>query len=301
MKAGAAAAQPHTRPYVRRRALVYVRPPTGDLTRFGGFSHRGRTVIPSIPNLRDLGGHRTADGAVVRRGLAYRADQLIPDDADDLEALARLGLRHVIDLRSQEERLARPDHPLPGVESQAFDVLADANMSGLAGLEALLRDPERANEVLGDGRVDLAFADVYRGFVSLASARRAYREVFLALGRPDRLPVLFHCATGKDRTGWASAVFLTFLGVPPDIVLADYLRSNDHILPRYAPMIETFVAAGGERAILTAVFGVRRQHLEAAFAELTHQYGTVDQYLDRGLGIDQMAQASLRALYLERA
>ena len=34
--------------------------------------------IPSIPNLRDVGGYATQDGSVVQRGVAYRSNQLNP-------------------------------------------------------------------------------------------------------------------------------------------------------------------------------------------------------------------------------
>jgi protein-tyrosine phosphatase len=256
-------------------------------------------VIPSVPNLRDLGGHQTRSGAAVRSGLVYRADQLNPVTPDDLVTLSSLGLELVVDLRTPEETRARPDQVPPGVTVRSFDVLADAQMSGLADLESLLRDPERANAALGGGRVDQTFEDVYRGFVSLPSARRAYRELFLCLGRREDLPLLFHCATGKDRTGWAAAAFLTLLGVAAETVVEDYLRSNEVILSRYAPMIDAFAARGGQRDILTAVFGVRRRHLDAAFGEMARQFGTIERYFAEGLGLDEAVQGSLRELYLE--
>lgn len=257
-------------------------------------------MIPSLPNLRDLGGHRTRDGATVRSGLAYRADQLHPVSADDLEAIAALGLRQVIDLRTPGERDARPDQVPPGVTVRHLDVLADSQTPGLAGLEQLMREPARANAALGGGKVDEAFKEVYRGFVALPSARRGYGELFASMTRPDGVPVLFHCATGKDRTGWAAAVFLALLGVPADTIADDYLRSNQFILPRYAPLIDRFAAAGGDREILTGVFGVKRQHLDAAFGEMTDRYGTVEGYFADGLGINRASQNSLRATFLER-
>ncbi|MEJ2058525.1 MAG: tyrosine-protein phosphatase, partial [Desulfofustis sp.] len=34
--------------------------------------------IPTVPNLRDIGGYKTRDGAIVARGLAYRSDTFNP-------------------------------------------------------------------------------------------------------------------------------------------------------------------------------------------------------------------------------
>jgi protein-tyrosine phosphatase len=73
----------------------------------------------------------------------------------------------------------------------------------------------------------------YRQFITLPSAKASFRELFTELGEEKQLPSLFHCTTGKDRTAWASAALLTLLGVPENQVYADYLRSNDYILPAY--------------------------------------------------------------------
>jgi protein-tyrosine phosphatase len=256
-------------------------------------------VIPSVPNLRDLGGHQTRDGATVRTGLVYRADQLHPVSAADMKLLAGLGLRQVIDLRTASERDARPDQVPPGVTVRHIDVLADTRTPGLDGFEVLLAQPTRANALLGGGKIDQVLEGVYRGFVSSPGACRGFGDLFSTMARPDEAPLLFHCATGKDRTGWAAAVFLTLLDVPEDTVIEDYLRSNAFILPHYAPLIDRFAAAGGERDILTTVFGVKRAHLDAAFAEMTERHGTVERYFADGLGVDAESQARLRAMYLE--
>ena len=81
----------------------------------------------------------------------------------------------------------------------------------------------------------------------------------------NKLPALFHCTTGKDRTGWAAAALLTLLDVPKETVMEDYLRSNDYILPLYKKGIDAFVAGGGEQSIPQAIFGVKVEYLEAAF------------------------------------
>ena len=114
------------------------------------------------------------------------------------------------------------------------------------------------------------------------------------------MPALFHCTTGKDRTGWAAAALLTLLGVPEETVLEDYLRSNDYILPLYEKEIQAFVAGGGESSIPQAIFGVRTEYLEASFKEMRTRYGTIERYFSKALGIDAAAQRSLRDLYLVR-
>jgi protein-tyrosine phosphatase len=161
-----------------------------------------------------------------------------------------------------------------------------------------MQDVEAAQEALGDGKAAAGFALAYREFVSLSSAKKEFRKLFLGLSDEKRLPGLFHCTTGKDRTGWAAAALLTLLGVPEDVVMQDYLRSNDYILPKYKKVIDAFVEAGGDREIPMALLGVRKEYLEAAFDEMKTKYGTIEKYFSEGLGIDADRQKALRDLYL---
>jgi protein-tyrosine phosphatase len=254
--------------------------------------------IASVPNLRDLGGYTTSDGAAVAGGLVYRSNQLSGISPGDMAKLAALELRTAFDLRTAEEREARPEELPPDVGYVVLDVLADSPQAGPAQLERLMQNPEEANAALGGEKVEEGFRQSYREFVSLPSARSEFSKLFLALGDDEQLPALFHCTTGKDRTGWAAAALLSLLGVPRDIVIEDYLRSNDYILPAYQEAIDAFVAAGGDPSIPPAILGVKEEYLDAAFDEMETTYGTIERYFSEGLGIDAAHQEALRDLYV---
>ncbi len=254
--------------------------------------------IPSVVNLRDLGGYTTSDGATVARGFVYRSNQLSEIPEDDMEKLAALGLKVDYDLRTAAERDARPDELPPGVEYVVVDVLADSPQAGPAMLEKLMTDPQAANAELGGGKVEEGFRQSYREFVSLPSAKTEFSNMFHGLADKEKLPALFHCTTGKDRTGWAAAALLTLLGVPEGQVYEDYLRSNDNILPAYKHAIDPFVEAGGDPEIPAAILGVKKEYLDAAFGEMEKEYGTIENYFAEGLGIDAETQQAIRDLYL---
>jgi protein-tyrosine phosphatase len=215
-----------------------------------------------------------------------------------MEKIAALGLKVDYDLRTSDEKDARPDELPEGVEYVWLDVLADSPQAGPAMLEKLMVNPEEANAALGGGQAEEGFKASYREFVSLPSAKVEFRELFLGLGDKERLPALFHCTTGKDRTGWAAAALLTLLGVPKDIVMEDYLRSNDYIIPMYQEVIDGFVAAGGDESIPLAILGVKKEYLDAAFDEMQTNHGTIEKYFSEGLGIDTTQRQALRDLYL---
>ena len=254
--------------------------------------------IASVPNLRDLGGYATDEGATVATGLVYRSNQLSDISPEDMEKIAGLDLKVDYDLRTSDEKDARPDELPEGVEYVWLDVLADSPQAGPAMLEKLMVNPEEANAALGGGQAEKLFAESYREFVSLPSAQAEFSKLYSGLGDSEQLPALFHCTTGKDRTGWAAAALLTLLGVPRETIMEDYLRSNDYIIPMYQEVIDGFVAAGGEESIPLASLGVKQEYLETAFDEMETKYGTIDKYFADGLGIGADQQKAIRDLYL---
>ena len=249
--------------------------------------------LPSVPNLRDVGGHPTAGGGTVRVGRLFRSSDLSRLDERDAAVLARVGIRAVYDLRSDFERTHQPDRPLPGAESVALDVLSGSPDLRPAELVRSLSQPGRAAEILGDGRAAELWRSQYRELVSLESARAGYRRVFLGLLDERRRPALVHCTTGKDRTGWAVAALLRFLGVDEGLVMDDYLVSGRLLAGELQPALERFRSEGGDPELLRPIVETRREYLEAAFDEVGRAFGSIDAYVADGLGLDTAERSAL--------
>ncbi len=262
----------------------------------------GRSLgVASLPNLRDVGGYMTRDGLVVRHKLLYRSNQLTKISPGDLEKIAALGLKNDYDLRTAEERATAPDELPPGVNNIWLNVLGDSDQSAPARIMKLLQNPKEANHELGDGKAEAMFVKSYREFVTLPSAKKAFQQLFVNLGKEGSLPALFHCTGGKDRTGWAAAALLSLLGVPEDVIMDDFLRSNDYILPAHQKMMDAFVRAGGDPAIMKAILGAKAEYLKAAFSEMKSRYGTIENYFSKALEIDAAGQKALRDRFLTGA
>jgi protein-tyrosine phosphatase len=82
-------------------------------------------------------------------------------------------------------------------------------------------------------------------------------------------------------------------------VYEDYLKSNVYILPAYKDFIDRFVAAGGQPSIPQDMLGVKAEYLQASFDQVKSQYGTIESYFDKGLGIDRTGQQKLRDRFLQ--
>ena len=258
-------------------------------------------AIASVPNLRDLGGWPTRGGGRVRWGLLYRSTELSRLEGADMAAFAALGVRSVYDLRTEVERKAQPDRLPQGTEYVAADVLADLADAAPAQLLDVATDPQAAEALLGGGKGPALFAKAYREIVSLPSAVVAYHRLFSDLTREEHRPALFHCTGGKDRTGWAAAALLTLLGVPDDQVMQEYLLTNTELLPAEQPLLDRFKALGGDPEVLRPAIAVAPDYLEAAFDEMRKRFGTIAAYFAEGLKLDDAAQKTIRAAFVEGA
>jgi protein-tyrosine phosphatase len=250
--------------------------------------------MQAVANLRDLGGWRSCLGGAVRSGVVYRSAGLAAATDEDLAALAGLGIRTVYDLRTRGERTAQPDRIPDSATGVVADVLGDSIASVPAHLMQLVVDPPRATRALAGGAAEALFDQAYRDIVLLPSAHAAFRSLFLGLVEQARRPALIHCTTGKDRTGWAGAAMLMLLGVPGEDVMAEYLLTNEQLLPALQPLFDAFAAGGGDPDVLLPVLGVRPEYLESALAHMTSSFGSVEGYFRDALGIDESAQAALR-------
>jgi protein-tyrosine phosphatase len=240
-------------------------------------------ILSSVPNFRDLGGQPTTDGHRVRKGLLFRSDQLDKVSDADLISLWDLKLATIIDLRTDAERSAGQDRVPKGTRHITLDVFGNQ------------REPAAImKEVMARGGA-LVMRDIYRDLAGTAQADAAYKSLLAELLHAKG-PTLFHCTAGKDRTGWGAALILSLLGVPRETVIADFLVSNERLVAKN----ERIYAAAPSipRATLEEVMTVRRDYIEAAFAEAERRYGSFDLYAQKALGMDAKAIKLLRKRFL---
>lgn len=219
----------------------------------------GLIVVDGAFNVRDLGGHTTADGSTIVKGRIFRSSALNRATDKGAAKLAELGITTIIDFRQPDEAAARPDHLPDGVRVLAKPIRGYGGPPQPGGL--LEPDPQTIDE--------------FRNYVTDESSRESLGAALRYLA-DSSAPVLWHCNSGTYRSGWASAVLLTALGVPREQVNQDFLLSND--------------AFGGTFAFV--------EYLDAAFAQADATFGSFADYLADGLGVDEATLQRLRASLL---
>ncbi|MGD0063365.1 MAG: tyrosine-protein phosphatase [Streptosporangiaceae bacterium] len=258
-----------------------------------------RLALDGAVNVRDIGGYRDSCGREVIRGRLFRGDSLSQLTVPDTECLDRLGLRTVIDFRTPGEVLLNGPDRLPhGLDVTHLPV----NGGDLGSIYELIAsgDQLRQRQALGDGRAASFMVGVNRAFITDTRQREAFGTTLRLLCTPGRLPLLYHCTSGKDRTGWMTAIVLTALGVPRELVLRDYLLSNDLHRTRYTRLRYDLVRTGIVRdpELLRPILEQSATYLGAAFEEADRRYGSFGRFLAHGLEVSEAMLAELRRILL---
>jgi protein-tyrosine phosphatase len=264
-------------------------------TKDGRVAEVAERVLPLAQgsNFRDLGGYPAAGGKQVRWGLIYRSGGTPMLTPADQAMVGSLKLQTMIDLRSSEERVLAPTK-IEGVRYQAVGY----SMMTLMG---------NRTSFTGDDNIHAS----YRAFPIMLAPQMKIVFAELLSGRGA---VAYNCSAGQDRTGFATAVVLSALGVPRETILADYHLSTTYRRPQYEmPVIDKALAARDPVAGFFAGYQddprgrtpqplFDSQHkalLEFALAEIDSRWGSVEGYLDKELGVKAADVAKLRAMYLE--
>ena len=236
------------------------------------------------------------DGRQVKKGVLYRSDHLGQITKGDLEKLSALGVKTVYDLRGEKEQETFPQRlpeivPMKAVSLpifyQGLDPWVTARRIVISG------DVE-------DGEFHQLMIDAYRAYA--LDFRSQWSSLLQGLAEPGTLPALIHCTYGKDRTGVAVAIILRSIGVPREKVMEDYLLSNkfwESKTDMYSCLANCASCFRTPRSEVRALMEVRPEYLQGAFEAIDEHYGSFDNYLDQGLGIDEQTLERLKTALLE--
>jgi protein-tyrosine phosphatase len=235
-------------------------------------------------NFRDV-----AEATGVRPGRFFRSSELSRLDDAGREAIRRLGITDVADLRSAREVERHGPGLVPaGVEVHLLHFHEVSAVDGEAPHETAFQ--KMMGEKPDDEDITVAarrfMTEEYLRFPTLPGAQRAVRQVVSLLA--DERPVIAHCFAGKDRTGFTVATVLGAIGVDRDGIVADFLRSNEAV-PRLREQILTSMRERTDTAeevtfvearLTDAVLGVQEDYLAASRQSIEQNYGSLQGYLE---------------------
>lgn len=262
----------------------------------------GRTYRRLLPleggsNFRDIGGYRTRDGRLVKRGLLFRSGAPTALTQADFAYLSQFQFKEALDLRSREERELFPNHWVQSDRSVAYK-FHDYSIAAL--MESMRAQGKRSD-----------MEELYRTFPQLLAPQ--LKIYFKALLNYET-PIVVYCSAGQDRTGFTAALVLSLLDVPRDVIVEDYLLSTDFRRPDrelgdvdlqaasaendFAKMMLAYHEPGVPRRPNPLVTDEGTPFIEFALNQVEEDFGSAEGYLSQVLGLSQADVERLRSLYL---
>ncbi|MBM3138935.1 MAG: tyrosine-protein phosphatase [Chloroflexi bacterium] len=231
-----------------------------------------------VYNFRDLGGYAAADGRVVRWRRLFRSGELQRMSDDEARACRdSLRIATVIDLRSHDE----------SNDPRGFGAIAapPARRHHLP-----IGNARSKYEARESGRWDPAYVPL------LEHHGDTWASAVRLLSTEDAYPALFHCVTGKDRTGVLAALLLGVLGVPDRVIVEDYAVSQQAM----DLLVERLRASGGiaPGQEPNPALGVVPSAMMEMLAAVSERYGSPRGFLRRH-GVTEAVFARLEGLLLE--
>lgn len=265
-------------------------------------------------NARELGGYVTTDGKIVRENLLIRSGELTGMTEEDIRVLTdTYKLRDIIDLRQPDEIEAKPDPAIPGATYINLSVVPVPEESEETSDADAVKPPSEEsvaekeyenpyiNLVLSMGDVREGMESVYTNLVTSEHSLEYFRQFFDILLADGEGAVLWHCTSGKDRTGVASALVLSALGVDRQTIVEDFMLTNEYLAEKIDRAVVSAKEETSDVDILEGVRilnGVDRSYIEATF-EAIEQYGPLDSFLEEQLGLTEEKVQALRDKFLE--
>ncbi|MCE5348234.1 MAG: tyrosine-protein phosphatase [Bacteroidales bacterium] len=242
----------------------------------------------SVPNFRDLGGIAAEGGKKIKKGIIFRSanpDALIKPE---IQKFQLLNIRTIVDLRAPHEYNGQ----------KSFDHIDHLSLP--LDFQQITR--ERFKPYINKKNSETAIADISNSLYLdiLDAAQPLFRQVMEVLLSRERYPVLIHCHVGKDRTGIICALLLSVLGTGRQLIIEDFMKSNEALRPAFEKMFlkKKILTLGllPPRMMMFAVT-VRQRNIESVLDRITDHYGGIEAYLgDTGFDLSRLPELKKNVL-----
>lgn len=244
-------------------------------------------------NFRDLGGYETLDHRKVKKNLFYRSASLSWFTDTEREAFQQLGIKYILDLRTKDEAAKMPDPILDGTE-----IVRHSGVVSKGG-EEIDFSPKGMSQIGSDGKNQYEMLMQY--YQNMPFGNEAFHVLLNKIDQ-NQLPICFHCATGKDRTGVAAMIILLLLNVDEQTVLDDYMLSNQYREKTIKKLFnENKQLAEDEygRKLLMMRAGVLEETGRNVLNAIKRKCGSYDHYFLMEYGYDAKKLNSFRSRFTE--
>lgn len=253
-----------------------------------------RLPLTGLKNARELGGFPTRDGKVTKYGVFLRSEVPVRLTQEDLDCLRRYGVTQSVDLRGMHET----QHLVSMLKDLDWCKYVHAPMFNLqVSMEDFLKqEPKPDKYSRHPATPDVDWPGLY---ISMLEEYTPWTKRILELAAECEGVMLYHCTTGKDRTGMMTAMLLSIAGVEDDDIIADYCVSQVYMRPVYKELMKTMPPLYDENGnelmpdIDGPFFRTAPGNMRGLLEHLEGKYGSVEGYI-RHCGVSDETIRTIR-------
>lgn len=252
--------------------------------------------LQGADNARNFVGIKNDHGMTMVNPAFIRSNLLNTIDDEDISILKdKYKLKKIIDLRTEMEVREKPDVTIPGVEYINIPLFKESAIG-------LTHEEGTDKCIIKDSHL-LDMKALYARFVqddySIQQLAKVMRNIVDNTRDKDGGAVLWHCTEGKDRCGIVSAMFLAMIGTDKEIIMQDYLETNQAAAKRAEQFYhQILIVTDSEEKANTAkaAFLASEEYLNAALSVISENYGTMQNFISQKLNISEDEMNSMRAI-----
>lgn len=268
----------------------------------GMHTHVKRLPLKKLFNTRDLGGFTAEGGKKIKYNKLIRSGKLDKIPPETVEALKKIGVTTVIDLRIFTEIEQAPDNLWEGVKYVHYPLVCTATPGITRDKSMRVTMVKEARRIKKEfGTADNYMSATYRSVLMSEEPKRHLTQVLREIINNEGC-VLWHCSGGKDRAGIVAMLVESLLGVGEEDILADFMASAHFQRKKFfwnRLGIYIIPATLRFKRILLVMMAAKPRFLMDTVNEIKQAYGSVVEYCKAELGVTDQDVATLKAKYLE--
>lgn len=241
-------------------------------------------------NTRTIGGFKNKDNLYMKNGILFRSDNLSKLSKYDINTLNILGIKTIIDFRSDYEKQREPNILPNNIKYIEYPIEVDKTIN------------DNINDILSgkiNKNIESFLINANKDFINKYS--HIYSKFIKDIINNKLENILFHCTAGKDRTGFASALILSILEIPREIILKEYLFSNyciDKTINIQLEKVSKIMGIEKDKHKILPLLRVKLEYIQSAFDVIDLKYGNITNYIKNGLLISNDEIIKLKKMLL---
>ena len=254
--------------------------------------------LKGTTNTRDIGGYQTSDQRSLLWRQIIRSENLSRLTAKDFQKLEEIGLKTVIDLRTDHELKKAPTVWQGDNPPRFYHFPVGDSHNDWFNAQRKMMKKSRFTE-------KQALEHMMNGYTMFAEVGQpSFQKMMDVVLDPSNWPVLIHCSAGKDRAAVAVAIIMEALAVDREIIMEDFMLTNEigRSEEKAVILAKEGRSAGGGRGSARGpsadawfpIVGVQPEMLNAFYASIDEQHGSMDAFLTE-MGVDQEKRNALSA------